>query len=52
MGDKSDRAKGKVKETAGRATGNTRLTTKGRDEQAKGSLKQSGKALKRAFKKT
>jgi uncharacterized protein YjbJ (UPF0337 family) len=52
VGDKTDRATGKVKEATGRATGNRRLKTKGRDEQAKGNLKQTGKAVKRAAKKT
>ena len=52
MGDKADRAKGKVKEAAGKATGNPRLATKGKDEQTKGDLKQGAKAVKRAVTRT
>jgi uncharacterized protein YjbJ (UPF0337 family) len=52
MGDKTDRASGKVKETAGRFTGSPKLEQKGRDEQAKGNLKQSAKKLKDAVKKS
>jgi uncharacterized protein YjbJ (UPF0337 family) len=52
MGDKADRAKGKVKEKAGRATGNLGMEEKGRAEQAKGHLKRSGKSLKDAVRKS
>ena len=52
MGEKTDRAKGQLKEKAGRATGNVGLTEKGRTEQSKGQLKKSGKALKNAVKKS
>ena len=51
MGDKSDRASGKLKETAGKATGNENLQAEGRQEQIKGNVKQSGKKLKEAAKK-
>src|SRR5690349_13929626 len=51
MSDKSDRASGKVKEAAGKATGNERLAGKGRREQVKGDVKKSGKKLKDAAKK-
>lgn len=51
MGDKKDRATGKVKEAAGRATGNVDLETKGRNEQTKGQLKSSAKRAKDAVKK-
>ena len=51
MGDKADRASGKTKEAAGRATGNRGLTAKGRREQIKGNVKKSGKKLKDAAKK-
>jgi uncharacterized protein YjbJ (UPF0337 family) len=51
MGDKSDRASGKVKETAGRATGNEDMAAEGRREQIKGDVKKSGKKLKDAAKK-
>src|SRR5262245_28357714 len=52
VGDKTDRASGKIKETAGRVTGSPSLKQKGQDEQAKGNLKQSGKKLKEAVKKS
>ena len=51
MSDKTDRASGTIKETAGRATGNDRMVEEGRREQAKGDLKKSGKKLKDAAKK-
>jgi uncharacterized protein YjbJ (UPF0337 family) len=51
MGDKSDRVTGKVKETAGRATGNRKLKNRGRREQEKGHLKKAGTAVKDAVKK-
>ena len=52
MGDKTDRATGKVKETAGKATGNRELAREGRNEQEKGNLKAAGKNLKDAVKKS
>ena len=51
MGDKSDRASGKVKEAAGEATRNPDLAAEGRREQIKGDVKKSGKKLKDAAKK-
>ena len=51
MGDKSDRASGKVKEAVGKAKGDKNLATKGRREQIKGDVKKSGKKLKDAAKK-
>jgi uncharacterized protein YjbJ (UPF0337 family) len=51
MGDKTDRARGKVKETAGRATGDEALERQGRNEQAKGKLKQSAENAKEAVDK-
>jgi uncharacterized protein YjbJ (UPF0337 family) len=51
MGDKSDRASGKVKETVGKAKGDENLAAKGRREQIKGDLKKSGKKMKDAAKK-
>ena len=48
MSDKTDRAGGKVKETAGRVTGNRDLEAEGRRDQIKGNVKQSGKKLKDA----
>jgi uncharacterized protein YjbJ (UPF0337 family) len=52
VGDKSDRASGKIKEAAGRVTGSPTLKQKGQDEQAKGDLKQSAKKLKQGIKKS
>ena len=51
MGDKTDRAKGKLKETTGKATGNRELEDEGRRDQIKGDVKQSGEKLKDAAKK-
>lgn len=45
----AQRAKGKVKEAAGKATGNDRLANKGKTDQAKGNLKQAGEKVKDAF---
>jgi len=47
----AQRAKGKVKETAGKATGDDRLRRKGKADQAKGKLKQTGEKVKDTFKK-
>jgi uncharacterized protein YjbJ (UPF0337 family) len=52
MGEKTDRAKGQVKEKAGRMSGKAGLEEKGRAEQAKGHLKRSAKGLKDAVKKS
>ncbi|MFE7775257.1 CsbD family protein [Streptomyces sp. NPDC057445] len=46
---KMEQAKGKAKETAGRAVGNERLTAEGRAEQAKGDLRQAKEKGKDAF---
>ena len=43
MGDKTDRAKGKLKEKAGEVKGDPGLAESGRREQIKGNLKASGK---------
>jgi uncharacterized protein YjbJ (UPF0337 family) len=40
------RTKGKVKEAAGRATGNRRLENKGKTDQAKGKAKNVGEKIK------
>ena len=48
---KTDRASGKVKETVGKAKGDSNLAAKGRREQIKGDVKQSGKKIKDAAKK-
>ncbi|WP_131738469.1 CsbD family protein [Actinomadura roseirufa] len=42
--------KGKIKETAGRASGNERLEAEGRADQAKGDVRQAGEKVKDAFK--
>jgi uncharacterized protein YjbJ (UPF0337 family) len=43
--------RGAVKKLVGRATGNPRLRTEGRLDQAKGNAKQSGAKLKDVFKR-
>jgi uncharacterized protein YjbJ (UPF0337 family) len=48
MGGKTDRVEGKIKEQAGRATGDEKLEAEGKGEQAKGNLKQGAKKLKEA----
>jgi uncharacterized protein YjbJ (UPF0337 family) len=47
----AEQAKGKVKEGAGKATGDERLEVEGHGDQAKGNLKQAGEKVKDAFKK-
>jgi uncharacterized protein YjbJ (UPF0337 family) len=47
----TQQAKGKVKELAGRATGNNKLQAKGRADQTKENLKQAGEKVKDALKK-
>ncbi|MFD9339627.1 CsbD family protein [Streptomyces sp. NPDC060028] len=48
---KSEQAKGKLKETAGRAVGNERLTAEGRAEKAKGDARQAKEKMKDIFKR-
>ena len=43
MSDKTDRLKGQAKETTGQVAGDPDLAQEGRRDQAKGSLKASGK---------
>ncbi len=43
-------AAGKVKETAGKASGDESLENEGRADQAKSDLKQAGEKVKDAFK--
>ncbi|WP_327064346.1 CsbD family protein [Kitasatospora sp. NBC_01250] len=45
----ADKAKGAVKEGAGKATGNERLKAEGKADQAKGDIKQAGEHLKDAL---
>jgi len=49
-GNTADKVKGKVKETAGKAVGNERLTAEGRADQAKGDAKQAVEKAKDVFK--
>ncbi|WP_327169635.1 CsbD family protein [Streptomyces subrutilus] len=49
-GAKVEQAKGKLKETAGRLTGNDRLTAEGRGEQAAGDARQAKEKVKDVFK--
>jgi uncharacterized protein YjbJ (UPF0337 family) len=44
-------AKGKLKEVAGRVSGNDELEDKGKADQSKANLKQAGEKVKDAFKK-
>ncbi|THA33923.1 MULTISPECIES: CsbD family protein [unclassified Streptomyces] len=47
---KAEQAKGKLKETAGRAVGNESLTAEGRAEKAKGDARQAKEKMKDIFK--
>ncbi|MEV6735075.1 MULTISPECIES: CsbD family protein [unclassified Streptomyces] len=47
---KAEQAKGKLKETAGRAVGNEPLTAEGRAEKAKGDTRQAKEKIKDVFK--
>ena len=42
-------AKGKLKEAAGKVTGDDKLRAKGKADQMKGDLKQAGEKVKDAF---
>ena len=46
----AEEAKGKVKEGAGKATGNERLEAEGHADQASANIKQAGEDVKDAFK--
>ena len=48
--NKGEEIKGKIKETAGQATGNEEMETEGETEQDKGNMKQAGEKIKDAFK--
>ncbi|UUU44176.1 CsbD family protein [Streptomyces sp. NBC_00162] len=48
---KAEQAKGKLKETAGRAVGNERLTAEGRAEGAKGDAREAKEKIKDMFKR-
>ena len=47
----AEQAKGKAKETVGKATGNDDLRKKGKSDQMKGDLKQAGEKVKDAVKR-
>ena len=47
----AEQAKCKVKEGAGKVTGNESLEAEGHGDQAKGNLKQAGEKVKDVFKK-
>ena len=49
--NKVQEAKGKVKEAAGRATGNRDLKAKGKADRKKGNVKQAGEKAKDTFRK-
>jgi uncharacterized protein YjbJ (UPF0337 family) len=51
LAHKAETAKGAAKKYFGRATGNTRLRTEGRIDQAKGNAKQAGDKAKDVFKR-
>ncbi|GEK21944.1 CsbD family protein [Cellulomonas xylanilytica] len=46
----AEEAKGKVKETTGRATDDERLEAEGKGDQASANIKQAGENVKDAFK--
>ncbi|MDQ1392710.1 MAG: hypothetical protein QOF30_1687 [Acidimicrobiaceae bacterium] len=48
--NRAQRAKGKIKEVAGKVTGNDKLRATGQADQIKGNLKQAGEKIKDAFK--
>ena len=48
--NKTEVLKGKVKEAAGKATGNDQWVTEGKLDQGKGNLKQAGEKVKNAGK--
>jgi uncharacterized protein YjbJ (UPF0337 family) len=47
----AEQAKGRVKETTGKITGNRSLEAKGKSDRVKGNVKQAGEKVKDAFKK-
>ena len=46
-----EQAKGKLKEAAGKLSGNDDLRAEGKADQTKGNLKQAGEKVKDAFRK-
>lgn len=49
--NKTEELKGKIKESAGRASGDRDLEAEGKVDRSKGSLKQAGEKMKGAFKR-
>jgi uncharacterized protein YjbJ (UPF0337 family) len=49
--NKGQAAKGHLKETAGKATGDRSLQAKGKKDKTSGNLKQAGEKVKDAFRK-
>ena len=47
----TQQAKGKVKETAGKISGNDKLRVEGKGDQSKANLKQAGEKIKDAIKR-
>ena len=50
LSNMAEKAAGKVKETAGRASDDRSLEAEGRNDQSKADLKQAGEKVKDAFK--
>lgn len=50
MGEHTDKFKGKIKEVAGKATGDKKLEREGKVDQAKGDVKGAIKHVKQAIK--
>ena len=48
--NKTDKVKGKIKETAGTLNGDEELRHEGKADQTKGDIKQAGEKIKDAFK--
>jgi uncharacterized protein YjbJ (UPF0337 family) len=51
LAHKAEAAKGSLKRTAGRVTGNRRLRAAGRNDRFKGNMKQAGAKVKDAVKR-
>jgi len=51
IGNAKQQAKGKLKEVAGKATGNVELRDEGKDDQSMAELKQAGEKIKDALRK-
>jgi uncharacterized protein YjbJ (UPF0337 family) len=47
----AQQARGKLKETVGKVSGDDKLRAEGKADQVKGNVKQAGEKLKDAFKK-